>query len=409
MSLGNLIVAGIGWEPEIRGMLTVALAAAVLCGSVWLLLMTNMGTRLGAMVALAGFFGWMAIMGLVWWVYGIGIAEQGDLPSWQYIEAFEDEAGAEPGGLEAAFVGNVADLPDPNCENDPIFPPSKTGWTFTAPADGCLPRAIGLLLAYPDGPVKERIVEEIATVDDEAIRATVVSRNDLISDDDPRKLDEAGIEAEVAEQIERREARIDQESLSELAAVGPEVIEWAIDEGYLVLDGWNLLASTASGEAVASAEAFIAEESLFDFVTGTLVVDGEEVNAATSDFIVIDTFQQGGKPERTDDSVWGRVWHKIESSARFTHPTNYAVVQARAVLPKAQEPGAPPPPDEVDPDSPTISIVMERDLGNRRLLPGLVTIGSLLIFLALSLNLHIRDLALWRKQEEFEANNGATP
>ena len=35
------IVAGIGWEPEIRGALTVLVGSLVLFGSVWLILNTN--------------------------------------------------------------------------------------------------------------------------------------------------------------------------------------------------------------------------------------------------------------------------------------------------------------------------------------------------------------------------------
>ena len=45
-------IAGIGWEPEIRGLLTVVLGFAILGGSVWLLLVTNTGTRLGSLIAL---------------------------------------------------------------------------------------------------------------------------------------------------------------------------------------------------------------------------------------------------------------------------------------------------------------------------------------------------------------------
>ena len=61
------VIAGIGWEPEIRGALTVLVGTAVLMGSVWLILTTNLGNRVGTLNALAGFFGWMAIMGAVWW------------------------------------------------------------------------------------------------------------------------------------------------------------------------------------------------------------------------------------------------------------------------------------------------------------------------------------------------------
>ena len=56
------IVAGIGWDPEIRGALTVLVGSLVLFGSVWLILNTNLGNRLGTLIALAGFFGWMLVI-----------------------------------------------------------------------------------------------------------------------------------------------------------------------------------------------------------------------------------------------------------------------------------------------------------------------------------------------------------
>lgn len=71
----------VGWEPEIRGALVVIIGAVALMGSVYLILGTNMGARLGLLVALAGLFGWMATMGAVWWTYGIGL--KGREPTWK--------------------------------------------------------------------------------------------------------------------------------------------------------------------------------------------------------------------------------------------------------------------------------------------------------------------------------------
>ena len=53
----------INWEPELRGILTVIIAVAMLCGSMYLVLGTNLGARLGFLVALTGLAGWMALMG----------------------------------------------------------------------------------------------------------------------------------------------------------------------------------------------------------------------------------------------------------------------------------------------------------------------------------------------------------
>jgi hypothetical protein len=42
-----------------------------------------MGSRLAFLVALTGLFGWMMLMGMVWWIYGIGL--RGPDPSWQAV------------------------------------------------------------------------------------------------------------------------------------------------------------------------------------------------------------------------------------------------------------------------------------------------------------------------------------
>jgi hypothetical protein len=76
-------ILAISWEPELRGLLMTTIMFVVLCGSVYLILATNMGARLGFLVALTGLAGWMALMGSVWWIYGIGL--QGPMPSWQEV------------------------------------------------------------------------------------------------------------------------------------------------------------------------------------------------------------------------------------------------------------------------------------------------------------------------------------
>ena len=52
-------------------------ATVILCGSVFLLLATNTGVRLGFLLALTGLFGWMTIMGITWSMYGIGVQGAG--------------------------------------------------------------------------------------------------------------------------------------------------------------------------------------------------------------------------------------------------------------------------------------------------------------------------------------------
>jgi hypothetical protein len=63
----------IGWQPELRGILITIIAIMVFCGSCYYLLSTNLGARLGFLVAFAALAGWMFILGAVWWSYGKGL------------------------------------------------------------------------------------------------------------------------------------------------------------------------------------------------------------------------------------------------------------------------------------------------------------------------------------------------
>lgn len=93
------------WDPFMRGFLSVAVGIIVLCGSTYLLLGTNVGSRLGFLIAFAGLMGWMTIMGLQWWVYGIGLV--GDVPAWQPIEIVTSDAESD---TSAATLGEAQDL-----------------------------------------------------------------------------------------------------------------------------------------------------------------------------------------------------------------------------------------------------------------------------------------------------------
>ena len=78
------LMAALTWEPQVKGALYVLIAVVVLPGSAFLLLSTNLGARVGFLLAAAGFFGWMATLGAVWWVYGTGPI--GKAPSWKAVE-----------------------------------------------------------------------------------------------------------------------------------------------------------------------------------------------------------------------------------------------------------------------------------------------------------------------------------
>ncbi len=63
----------IGWEPELRGILITIISFMVFCGSTYFILSTNLGARLGFLVAFAALAGWIFLMGATWWSYGKGL------------------------------------------------------------------------------------------------------------------------------------------------------------------------------------------------------------------------------------------------------------------------------------------------------------------------------------------------
>lgn len=101
------VLAGIAWDPTIRGILTVVLGFTILCGSTYLIVATNTGARLGLLISLAGLFGWLVILTAYWWISPPGIGPRGTSPSWKPVEIYVD--GETPPETEA-----VQSLPHPD-------------------------------------------------------------------------------------------------------------------------------------------------------------------------------------------------------------------------------------------------------------------------------------------------------
>ncbi|MBU6329424.1 MAG: hypothetical protein KGR18_05665 [Acidobacteria bacterium] len=104
------ILAGIAFNPGIRGILVVAVGVAVLMGSVYLLLATNIGSRLGLLVALTGLFGWMVILTLIWWITPPAIGPRGTNGSWKPVEIYENSGGV-PKTVQVGGLMDPSDLP----------------------------------------------------------------------------------------------------------------------------------------------------------------------------------------------------------------------------------------------------------------------------------------------------------
>ncbi len=109
------LLAGIAWDPQVRGFLAVLVGVVVLLGSVYLLLGTNLGSRLGFLIAMSAIFGWCTIMGLTWWVYGT-IGMLGEAPKWEVIGVVYP--GLEDAPLDEAKSLDTSALPDAEALND---------------------------------------------------------------------------------------------------------------------------------------------------------------------------------------------------------------------------------------------------------------------------------------------------
>lgn len=274
-------LAGIAWDPQIRGFLAFGVGVVVLMGSVYLLLVTNVGLRLGFMIAAAATFGWLTIMGGIWWTYGT-IGMLGEINHWEVKEVVYP-------GLDTAALDKARDL------------------------DTSL---------LPDPEVLSGMTED------------------------------------------------------ELAAVR--------DDLEAPLGGWRLLPEfdRSFGEAKATVdEHFAANEN----------VDLGIKSAA--DYVPVYSFEIGGKDELPDNpSRLDRLVRKLKTTfVQVRNPPHYAVVQVQPVIEQEAEPGQPPPTPRADPDEPVVSVIMERDLGDRRFPGAMLTVFSGIMFAVLCSELHRRD------------------
>lgn len=345
-------LAAIGFDPQIRGILVVATGAVVLFGSVWLILATNSGIRLASLIALAGFFAWMVIMGGFWWIRGIGFV--GESVSWEVLDFNRAE-------ISQSSVEEARDLPDPD---------SLQGLGFAVAQLGV------------DSGVEEM--------------------GEFTAELDRTSADFSGLtDEEFQDQWERNLLRNESTTLSQVMSVAPDFVESAIDDGVVpALNGWEIMNTGEAGEAQSTAGAAILEQDGFEF-------------DSQAEFRFLDAFRTGGKP-RIDRDIdpdctfcgdnLRRGWHWVSNAARIKNPAEYSVVQLRALDEQALivEEGQAPPFPQVDDEAPIISVVMIRDLGNLRYPPALVTIGSLLIFTALAYMLHLRDLETMARVKQFE-------
>ncbi len=74
------------WYPTIIGILVVVAAIALFCGSIYVLLATNLGARLGFLIAFTGVSGFMVLLTLLWLFTASPLNTlKGTIPAWKVV------------------------------------------------------------------------------------------------------------------------------------------------------------------------------------------------------------------------------------------------------------------------------------------------------------------------------------
>jgi hypothetical protein len=84
------------WYPTILGILVVVFAVLLFCGSIYLLLATNMGARLGFLVAFTCLMGFMVLLSALWITTASPLNTlKGRIPGWEAVEVVKDPQNAK--------------------------------------------------------------------------------------------------------------------------------------------------------------------------------------------------------------------------------------------------------------------------------------------------------------------------
>jgi hypothetical protein len=137
------VLAALSWDPQVRGFLIVVAALAILPGTIYVLLSTNLGARIGFLVAVAGLTGWMMLLSTTWILYAQGM--KGRDPSWKVKEVVKSES-----------VTDLSNAALPKLENFPTHwhpAPASVLGDATAAADNFITKSGRKPKIGPEGPI----------------------------------------------------------------------------------------------------------------------------------------------------------------------------------------------------------------------------------------------------------------
>ena len=211
----------------------------------------------------------------------------------------------------------------------------------------------------------------------------ITSPTDLLADFEADNPD-------IREQIEATEGEgFEPKSLTQVVTLVPELKEQLDDD----LNGWRILPESDSrrGEAVAATDAALANNAVFGTETGP------------ANYTVKDVFFFGGKAAAEPDpnaNLLKKAWNRVVSALQVKNPTQYAAITLQRNIETTVAPGEAPPPAQIDETASTVTVVLERNLGNKRVIPALFTLFTGIAFFVFCWMLHTRDL----KSAQMRAN-----
>ena len=102
------------WYPTILGVLVVVAAVSLFCGSVYLLLATNLGARLGFLVAAAGLSGFMVLLSCLWMTTASPLNTlKGRVPTWKAVESIKGGDLSKSSIPAVAAINKADEVKDP--------------------------------------------------------------------------------------------------------------------------------------------------------------------------------------------------------------------------------------------------------------------------------------------------------
>jgi hypothetical protein len=347
-----LVFAGLSWSPAISGILVVLVGATVLFGSVYLIVATNTGPRLGALITVAGFFGFMSILTAYWWVSPPGNGPRGMDPSWHVQEVYFHQADNGQG-------------------------PARTHQLNELPRPSELPTAAEVVANHPE--LKEQLIAK--------------PENTSLSDI-------AGVDATNKDGTKVNGANILKQYYGLETTQGETVPEGVPDK----LNGWKVVTTSNAGDPASAVDTALVAQGIFSDATQYKRLNAFEWNeqpqlADVCPDAVSNTEEKASLLPR---DPFCRIRFRIQHTFSLWHPPRYVVIQVQPVVAQEAQPGQAPPVPRVDPTQPVMSVVLLRDEGNVRAKPMYFFVICFSLFVVFTLMLHYREKTLQKNLADAE-------